>query len=101
MNRDKVISISEKIKAALSEISKQEGVDISMSGITFTSTSFSVKITGVEKDNPEYDKVNLMLSKRYGFTQNIIGMEFTSPSGTFLKTYYLKNSLEDLQIYYQ
>jgi hypothetical protein len=84
MNRDKVISISEKIKVALSEISKKEGVDISMSGISFTSTSFSVKITGVEKDNPEYDKVNLMLSKRYGFSQNIIGMEFTSPSGTFI-----------------
>lgn len=84
MNRDKVISISAKIKLALSEISKQEGIEISMSGISFTSTSFSTKITGVEKDNPEYDKVNLTLSKKYGFTQNIIGMEFTSPSGTFI-----------------
>lgn len=84
MNRDKVISISEKIKLALSEISKTEGIEISMSGISFTSTSFNVKITGVEKDNPEYEKVNLNLSKKYGFAQNIIGMEFTSPSGTFI-----------------
>lgn len=84
MNRDKVTSISEKIKLALSEISASEGVDISLGGISFSSTSFSVKITGVEKDNPENDRVNLILSRRYGFAQNIIGMEFTSPSGTFI-----------------
>ena len=83
MNRDKVTSISEKIKLAISEISKSEGVEISLGSISFSATSFSAKITGVEKDNPENDRVNLMLSKRYGFTQNIIGMEFTSPSGTF------------------
>lgn len=84
MNRDKVTSISEKIKLALSEISASEGVDISLGGISFSSTSFSVKITGVEKDNPENERVNLILSRRYGFVQNIIGMEFTSPSGTFI-----------------
>ena len=84
MNRDKVISISEKIKIELAKISASEGIDISLGSISFSSSSFSVKITGVEKDNPENDRVNLILSKRYGFTQNIIGMEFTSPSGTFI-----------------
>ena len=84
MNRDKVISISEKIKIELAKISASEGIDISLGSISFSSSSFSVKITGVEKDNPDSHRVNLMLSKRYGFTQNIIGMEFTSPSGTFI-----------------
>jgi hypothetical protein len=84
MNRDKVISISEKIKIELAKISASEGIEISLGSISFSSSSFSVKVTGVEKDNPENDRVNLILSKRYGFTQNIVGMEFTSPSGTFI-----------------
>jgi len=84
MNQDKAISISLKIKQAISEISDSEGVDISLGGISFSSTSFSLKITGVDKNSPEHDRVNLMLSKRYGFAQNIIGMEFTSPLGTFI-----------------
>jgi hypothetical protein len=33
MNRDKVTSISEKIKLAISEISKSEGVEISLGSI--------------------------------------------------------------------
>jgi hypothetical protein len=84
MNRDKVTSISEKIKIELAKISASEGIDISLGSISFSSSSFSVKIIGVEKDNPDSHRVNLMLSKRYGFTQNIVGMEFTSPSGTFI-----------------
>jgi hypothetical protein len=84
MNKAKIISISEKIKKALSEISKSEGIELSLGSVSFTSSSFTSKITGIEKDNPEFDKANLVLSRRYGFTQNIVGMEFTSPSGTFL-----------------
>jgi hypothetical protein len=84
MNREKVISISEKIKLALSEISKSEGVEILMGGVSFNSVSFTTKVTVNEPNNPETEKVNLMLSKRYGFTQNVIGMEFVSPSGTFI-----------------
>ena len=43
MNREKVVSISEKIKLALSEISKSEGVEILMGGISFNSVSFTTK----------------------------------------------------------
>ena len=53
MNRDKVISISEKIKIELAKISASEGIDISLGSISFSSSSFSVKVTGVEKDNPD------------------------------------------------
>lgn len=84
MNKSKITSISEKIKFALSEISKSEDIEISIGPISYSSSSFTTKITGIEKDNPEFDKANLMLSKRYGFTQNIVGMEFTSKSGTFI-----------------
>jgi len=84
MNREKVVSISEKIKLALSEISKSEGVEISLGGVSFNSVSFNTKLTVTEPNNPETEKINLMLSKRYGFTQNIVGMEFVSPSGTFI-----------------
>jgi hypothetical protein len=84
MNKSKVVSISEKIKLSLLEISKLEGINISIGAISFSSTSFNLKITGVDIDSPETDSVNLILSKRYGFTQNIIGMEFTSPSGTYI-----------------
>lgn len=84
MNREKVVSISEKIKLALSEISKSEGVEILMDGVSFNSVSFTTKLTVNEPNNPETERINLMLSKRYGFVQNVIGMEFVSPSGTFV-----------------
>lgn len=84
MNKSKVISISEKIKLALLDISKSEGVEISLGTISFSTSSFTSKISVTEKDSPELEKTNLILSKRYGFTQNIVGMEFTSTSGTFI-----------------
>lgn len=83
MNKDKITLIQEKIRLAIQEITKSDGLEISLSSVSYNLNSFSLKITGSEKNNPEADRINLNLSKRYGFSQNIIGMEFTSNTGSF------------------
>ena len=84
MDKNRVIQISNKIKKALSEISESEGVQISIGPISFSQTSFTTKITGVEVGNDLVDKSNLLMSKRYGFSQNIVGMQFESKFGKFI-----------------
>lgn len=82
MDKNRVIQISDKIKKALLDISESEGVQISIGPISFSQTSFTTKITGIEVGN--LDKSNLLMSKRYGFTQNIVGMQFESKFGKFI-----------------
>lgn len=82
MDKNRVIQISDKIKKALLDISESEGVQISIGPISFSQTSFTTKITGIEVGN--VDKSNLLMSKRYGFTQNIVGMQFESKFGKFI-----------------
>jgi hypothetical protein len=84
MNRDKAILLTDKIKKALQEIEELENISISYSG-TFSSAQMKLNMTITEKvDSKKMDSVNFQLSRKYGFTQNIIGMEFISPlSGLF------------------
>lgn len=82
MDKNRVIQISDKIRKALLDISESEGVQISIGPISFSQTSFTTKITGIEDGN--LDKSNLLMSKRYGFTQNIVGMQFESKFGKFI-----------------
>lgn len=82
MDKNRVIQISDKIRKALLDISESEGVQISIGPISFSQTSFTTKITGIEVGN--LDKSNLLMSKRYGFTQNIVGMQFESKFGKFI-----------------
>jgi len=84
MNRDKAIFLTDKIKKALQEIEELENISISYSG-TFSSVQMKLNMTITEKvDSKKMDSMNLQLSRKYGFTQNIIGMEFVSPfSGLF------------------
>jgi GTP cyclohydrolase III len=79
MNRSKANLISQKIKEALYEVSKSVGVDLQLGNLSFTSTSITARIDGKEVGNPQVDKQNLLLSKRYGFPQNIVGMDFIHP----------------------
>lgn len=82
MDKNRVIQISDKIRKALLDISESEGVQISIGPISFSQTSFTTKITGIEDGN--LDKSNLLMPKRYGFTQNIVGMQFESKFGKFI-----------------
>jgi hypothetical protein len=82
MNRDKAIYLSEKIKSALLKIQEEEGVEFQVSNISFSTSQMKMSIS--TKDTVVDDKANLALSKRYGFTQNIIGMEFTCSNGVFV-----------------
>jgi hypothetical protein len=84
MDKNRVIQISDKIKKALSDISESEGIQISIGPISFSQTSFIAKITGVEVGSDFVDKSNLLMSKRYGFSQNIVGMQFESKFGKFI-----------------
>lgn len=84
MDRQRVVKICNKIKQALDEISKSEGVKISMGSISFSQTNFTTKITGSEVNGPDVDKANLAISKRYGFTQNVVGMKFDTKFGKFV-----------------
>jgi hypothetical protein len=86
MNRDRAVSLVEKIKAQLEELGKQEGLKFDVNSVSFSSTSLSLKITSNETntDNKALDLQNTILSKRFGFTQNIIGLEFTCSNGDFI-----------------
>ena len=84
MNRDKALLLTEKIKQALQGIEELENISISYNG-SFSSSQMKLSLTIFEKKTTDEAKsMNFLLSKKYGFTQNIIGMEFISPlSGLF------------------
>jgi hypothetical protein len=83
MNRDKAVKLTDKIKQALQGIEELENFSISYNG-TFSSGQMKLNMTITEKNSEKMESMNFELSKKYGFTQNIIGMEFVSPlSGLF------------------
>lgn len=83
MNKLKANSIKKRILGFLKEIEKEESLSFSLDGSSFSSNSISISIHGKESNDSNVH-VNLDLSKRYGFSQNIVGMEFTCPNGTFV-----------------
>lgn len=83
MTREKALSISEKVKKALLEIEKEENITFDYKSLSFTSVSINMSISANEGGDQQ-SEYNLKLSKKYGFSQNIIGMEFTSMSGIFI-----------------
>lgn len=84
MNRNKAVLLTEKIKQALQGIEELENISISYNA-SFSSSQMKLNMTIREiGDVKEQESLNLFLSKKYGFTQNIMGMEFVSPlSGLF------------------
>jgi len=78
ITRDKVLRIQEKIKAAVAQIETEENVKFEFGSISFTvhryQNSFVVKT--LEK-NDKIDGIMERTCKSIGFTQNVIGMEFT------------------------
>ena len=71
-------SIMSKITEALLQIEKSEGVKIDFG---FSDTYTGLQFRGVVKDNQSKqleESLNLSVCRRIGFTQNIVGVVFTS-----------------------
>lgn len=78
MDKKRVISLTNKIKKALEDIEISENISISYN--TYFS-KYEMKLNlNLSENNLERESLNLELSRKYGFTQNIVGMEFISPS---------------------
>ena len=74
----KIDRVQAKIKAALAEIEKDENIKISFGNCSYNAAYYKTGMTVTSLENSEkVDNVFLNLSKRLGFTQNIIGMTFT------------------------
>jgi len=78
MTRDKALSITDQIKELLKNLAETENLKLDLGNISFSSTQLNLKISFQDLDSSKLDAQNTLLSKRYGFTQNIVGMEFTS-----------------------
>ena len=80
----KITAVQAKIKRAIAQIEKDENVTIKFGSCSYNSAYYGTKMTVTSNDKGD-EKVNSVytnLSKQYGFTQNIIGMEFSTGSGT-------------------
>lgn len=81
INPEKIKSVQAKIKAALAQIEKEENVQIAFGNCSYTPAYYKSGMTVTSQEKSEkVDNVFLNLSKRLGFTQNIIGMTFTGTS---------------------
>ncbi len=78
ITRDKVLRIQEKIKAAIAQIEKEENVQFDFSSISFSAQRYTTSLT--VKTLEKSEKVESIMErtcKMIGFTQNVIGMEFS------------------------
>jgi hypothetical protein len=78
INPEKIKSVQAKIKAALDLIEKEENVQISFGNCSYTPAYYKTGMTVTSQEKSEkVDNLFSSISKRLGFTQNIIGMTFT------------------------
>ena len=78
IDANKIDKVQTKIKAALAQIEKDENIKISFGSCSYNAAYYKSGMTVTSLENSEkVDNVFLNLSKRLGFTQNIIGMTFT------------------------
>ena len=83
----KINTVQEKIKLAIAQIEKEEQVKINFGTCSYTNKDYTtrMKVTTLAKDEATMSavgNVNTMMSKRYGFQENIIGKSFTNQRGT-------------------
>ena len=83
----KINTVQEKIKMAIAQIEKEEQVKINFGTCSYTNKDYTtrMKVTTLAKDKATMSavgNVNTMVSKRYGFQENIIGKSFTNKTGT-------------------
>jgi hypothetical protein len=85
MITDKKISeIQKKLKAAIAEIEKEENVKISFGTCRYNSAFYNTTMkveTTVKTDR--VDSVYEDICKKFGFTQNIVGMKFYGKNGLY------------------
>lgn len=78
IDKIKINRIQSKIRSIISEIEKSENVKIEFGTARYNSAYYSttMKVSTLEEDK-KVDSVYELMCKKLGFTQNIIGMEFT------------------------
>jgi len=91
IDSNKINTVQRKIKEAIAQIEKDEEVKISFGTSRYTKadykTTMTVKTTATdEKTVKAVDSVDELMSKRYGFSENIVGKSFTVNSGTYKVT---------------
>ena len=96
MDKNRVIQISDKIKKALLDISESEGVQISIGPISFSQTSFTTKITGVEPANRKYPVLATRVhdGKQYKFGKDSI-LKYLGGNNIINRKSNLKNLLDE------
>jgi hypothetical protein len=84
INETKIRSVQEKIKRAIAQIEKEENVKIDFGSISYNAAFYGSKMTvkTLEKTDT-VSKTYETICKRMGFTQNIIGMQFTGTNGVY------------------
>jgi hypothetical protein len=83
MNKTKANKIKSKILQFLKKIEEEQDVKFSINRSSFSSTTLNLTIDAREIcESSSID--DLKLSKKYGFSQNVIGMEFSCHRGTFI-----------------
>jgi hypothetical protein len=77
INELKINSVQAKIKAAISQIEKEENVKISFGSISYNSAYYTsqIKVSTLEK-NEKVKGVYESICKSIGFTQDVMGMSF-------------------------
>jgi hypothetical protein len=89
INSDRINDIQRKIKLAILQIEKEENIKINFGVCRYDSDSYKSTMTintigkGVENVPEVTDAKNLSMCKRLGFTQNVIGMNFSGKNGTY------------------
>lgn len=81
INENKINSIQAKIKAAISQIEKEENVKINFGSIRYNSAYYTSQIKVLTLDKNEKVKgVYESICRSLGFTQDVVGMIFTQGS---------------------
>lgn len=84
ITESKIKSIQAKIKAAVDLIEKEENVKIEFGTISYNVAKYSVGMSVSTLDkNEKVDTVFKTICKRLGFTQNIVGMQFSGTNGIY------------------
>lgn len=80
----RIYIIQNKIRQAILKIEQEENVRIAFSSINYNNAYYTTKMKVSTTEKSEVvDSVYLSLSKKMGFTQNIIGMKFEGRKGIY------------------
>ena len=84
INETKIKKIQDKLKLAILQIEKEENVKIDFGSISYNKAFYTSKMTvkTLEKTEAVGD-VYKAICRRLGFTQNIIGMQFSGTNGVY------------------